>query len=400
MNIYARNVKTYPYFKFFFNLLIIGPILVPYMLFKGLNYAEIMLLQSISAISVILFEVPTGAIADKVSRSLSLVFSGFFAAAGLLLYILFSSFWVFAIAEIIFGIGMTFSSGADAAILYESLVKLERKKDYQKVEANAAFYVFMGHAFGSIVSSFIYTFNHFLPFWISIANIFIAICISFNFKDVDHKKSEHHYVLHVVKSIGVAVKTPRILWTILFATLMGFAFRTSFWLYQPYFNQVGIEVKWFGLIFFYFNIIAALSSKFLIKRFYDTRPRRVLISLALILAFTYIIPAIFVFPWIIALLGLQQVVRGLYSPTLRFYINHQIGNKYRATVISLVSLAASLGFAILSPFIGINLDEFGTIPTYFLMGIITIGGAFLLILLRNYQKYKKKKIKYLRNKEK
>jgi len=150
-----NNVKVYPYFKFFFNLLIIGPILVPFMLFKGLNYAEIMLLQSISAIAVIFFEIPTGAIADKVSRSLSLVFSGFFASCGLLLYIMFNSFWIFALAEIIFGIGITFSSGADAAIVYESLVKLKRKKEYQKVEANAAFYVFMGHAFGSIISSFI-----------------------------------------------------------------------------------------------------------------------------------------------------------------------------------------------------------------------------------------------------
>jgi len=174
---------------------------------------------------------------------------------------------------------------------------------------------------------------------------------------------------------------------------MGFAFRTSFWLYQPYFSKVGVEVKWFGLIFFYFNIVAALSSKYLVKKFYDTRPRKVLISLAIIMVCTYLIPAIFVFPWIIALLGFQQIVRGLYNPTLRFYINHNIGNKYRATVISLVSLAGSLGFAALSPFIGLNLDEFGTIPTYFLVGIITAGGTFFLILLRKYQKYMKNRVR-------
>lgn len=386
-----RNLSIYPYFRFFFNLLIIGPILVPYMLFKGLNYAEIMLLQSISAIAVIVFEVPTGAIADKVSRSFSLLLSGFFAAAGLLMYIIFKSFWLFAIAEILFGIGMTFSSGADAAIVYESLVKLERKKEYQKIEANAVFFVFIGHAVGSIVSSFLYTYNHFLPFWISILNIFIAIIISFGFKDVDQQKSEHRYLLHVVKSIGVAFKTPRILWTVLFATLMGFVFRTSFWLYQPYFSKVGIEVKWFGLIFFYFNITAAVSAKLLMRKFYDTRPRRVLLSLISIMAVTYLLPAIFVFPWMIALLGLQQVVRGLYSPTLRFYINHHIKDQYRATVISLVSLAASLGFAVLSPFVGINLDKFGAIPSYFLMGIVTAGGTVGLVLLRRYQKLKKLK---------
>jgi len=308
---------------------------------------------------------------------------------GLLLYIIFSSFWIFALAEILFGIGITFSSGADSAIVYESLVRLDRKKEYQHIEGNAAFYVFLGHAVGSVVSSFLYTFDHYLPFWISIGNLMIAISISFSFKDTDHQKSEHHYLLHVVKSVGVVFKNPRILWTILFAALMGFAFRTTFWLYQPYFSEVGIAVKWFGLIFFYFNIIAALTTKFLIKKFYDTRPRRILISLLLILAVTYILPAIFIFPWMIALLGLQQIVRGLYSPTIRFYINHHIGDKYRATVISLISLSASLGFAALSPFIGLNLDKYGPISTYFIMGIITAGGTFLLILLRRFQKLRK-----------
>ena len=48
----------------------------------------------------------------------------------------------------------------------------------------------------------------------------------------------------------------------------------------------------------------------------------------------------FVFPAAIAILALQQIVRGLYRPTLNFYINHQIQDEYRATVISLVSLSA------------------------------------------------------------
>ena len=216
-----KNIRIYPYFRFFFSMLIIGPILVPYMLFKGLTYSQILLLQSISAIAVIFFEVPTGAIADKISRQLSLVLSGFFCAGGLLIYILFQSFYIFIMAEILFGIGMTFSSGADSAILYESLVKLEQKKEYQKIEGQAAFNVFIGHAVGSVLSSFLYTKNPYLPFWISIANLIIAIIISFGFVDPYRTKSEHNYLIHVFKSVNVVFKTPRILWTVLFAALMG-----------------------------------------------------------------------------------------------------------------------------------------------------------------------------------
>ncbi len=385
----TKNVKLYPYFRFFFNMLIIGPILIPYMLFKGLNYSQIMLLQSISAIAVIFFEVPTGAIADKISRHLSLVCSGFFCASGLLIYIIFQSFYVFIFAEILFGIGMTFSSGADSAILYESLVKLERKKEYQKIEGQAAFNVFMGHAIGSVISSLTYSYNKFLPFWISIVNLVIAIFLSFGFSDPERKKSEHKYLIHVLKSINVVFKTPRIFWTVMFAALMGFAFRASFWLYQPYFKHVDIDVKLFGFIFLYFNLVAAFSSKYLVRKFYDTRPRKILISLGIIISLSYLLPVLIITPAAILILGLQQIVRGLYSPTLRFYINHHIKDKFRATVISLVSLAASLGFAILAPFIGISLDKLGTIPTYTWVGMFTALGITSLILLRKFQKMKK-----------
>jgi hypothetical protein len=66
-----RNISVYYRFKFSQNMLIIGPVLVPYMLFKGLSYSEMMFLQSISAVAVVLFEVPTGSIADRVSRKFS-----------------------------------------------------------------------------------------------------------------------------------------------------------------------------------------------------------------------------------------------------------------------------------------------------------------------------------------
>ncbi|MCD4819208.1 MAG: MFS transporter [Candidatus Cloacimonetes bacterium] len=386
---YEKNVKLYSPFRVFTNLLIIGPILVPFMIFKGLSYSQIMLLQSISAISVFIFEIPTGTIGDKVSRKISLMLSGIFCIFGLLIYIMFSSFYLFAFAEIIFGIGMTFSSGADSAILYESLVKLKRKKEYQKVEGNAAFYLFIGQAIGSLISGFLYKHNPFFPFYISIINLIIAVIVASLFKETERKKSEHKYIIHVFKSINITFKTPRILWTVLFAALMGFAFRTSFWLYQPYFSLVNIDVQWFGVIFFFFNIVAALSSKILLKKFYDTRPRKVLISLTFLLAATFLLPIIFVFPAAIVILALQQIVRGLYRPTLNFYINHQIKDEYRATVISLVSLSASLSFAILSPFVGINLDKHGTVNTYFWMGVISLGGIIMLVLLRKYQKLRK-----------
>ncbi|HPM03527.1 MAG TPA: MFS transporter, partial [Candidatus Cloacimonadota bacterium] len=105
---YLKNIRLYPHYRLWVNMMIIGPVLIPFMLFKGLNYTQILLLQSISAVAVFLFEIPTGAIADKLSRKSSLMMGSLCMALGLVIYILFRSFYFFALAEIIFGLGITF----------------------------------------------------------------------------------------------------------------------------------------------------------------------------------------------------------------------------------------------------------------------------------------------------
>ena len=52
-------------------------------------------------------------------------------------FILFSSFHIFALAEILFGLGLTFSRGADSARLYERLKKLNRQSAYAQVEVES-----------------------------------------------------------------------------------------------------------------------------------------------------------------------------------------------------------------------------------------------------------------------
>ena len=388
---YLKNIRLYPHYRLWVNMMIIGPVLIPFMLFKGLNYTQILLLQSISAVAVFLFEIPTGAIADKLSRKSSLMMGSLCMALGLVIYILFRSFYFFALAEIIFGLGITFTSGADSAILYESLDRLNRKAEYQHKEGHAGSLVFIGQGLGSIVSSMLYKYSVYSPFWISVAFIMFSILLAFSFHEPDRQKSEHPYSKHVWRSIKIAITTPRLLWLILYSMLIGFALRVSFWMYQPYFVLTQIDIFWYGLIFFFFNMVAAFSSKVIGARFYEKRPRHILLMLASLMCISFILPAIFRYPFMIVILALQQIVRGMNSTTTRFYINHQVNDQERATIISVVSLAGSLGFAILSPLVGLSLDKNGTVFTYLSVGFLCITSTLCLSLFRKYQKSMKKK---------
>jgi hypothetical protein len=304
----------------------------------------------------------------------------------LTIYILTQSFYAFAFAEALFGLGLTFGSGADSALLYESLDRLNRKDDYTRIDGKTASYIFAGQGVGAIVSSLLYTLDPNLPFWISVGSAAIAVGFALRFFEPKREKSAHHYHIHVRNSLDIAIKTPRILWTVCLACLMGFAARVGFWLYEPYFTHVHIDVIWFGSIFFFFNMIAALSAKYLVNRKYGHR--KTLIFMGGLMAMSYIVPALLITPWAIAIIGLQQIVRGIYRPTLNSYINRQIHDDYRATVISIVSLSASLSFACFSPLLGMSLDYQGAIPTYAIIGIVTFTGIVALIFFRHIQRQK------------
>jgi len=96
-----RNINNYYLYTMFSNLIIIGPVIMIYLLSKGLTFTEVMIINSISSISVVIFEVPTGAVSDKIGRKLSMIIGPLLWAISLSVYIMGRSFYVFAMAEII-----------------------------------------------------------------------------------------------------------------------------------------------------------------------------------------------------------------------------------------------------------------------------------------------------------
>ena len=392
MNLIERNLKIYKYFKFCQNMLILGPIMVPFMLYKGMDYSEIFLLQSISAISVFFFEVPTGVIADKISRKFSLTISNIFLISGLLLYIYGINFFCFVFAEILFGLGLTLRSGVDSAILYESLIILNRKNDYQKIEMKTFSNIYIGQAVGSICSSFFYTLSPKIPFYVSLIFVSFAGFVSLYFVDEGKKEiNNNSYFSHLKEGFKLSLKNPRLRWALYASTIIVFCIRISFWLYEAYFKGIRLYIALYGTVFFGLNVLCAVSARIFIKRIENKRQRKIILFMGIILGLSFLFPIIFFNSIGLIFIALGQIVRGLYNPVMNFYINNQISNKHRATVISIVSLSGNISFAIISPFIGNGLDKYEVKLMYFIVGMIVLAGTIILFKIRSIQKLRIKK---------
>ncbi|HEX8864899.1 MAG TPA: MFS transporter, partial [Lentzea sp.] len=84
---------------------------------SGLSDASISVLLAIWSTTAVVFEVPSGAIADRFSRRSSLVAAGVLQAAGYASWVVFPSFWGFAAGFVLWGLGGTLTSGAFEALL-------------------------------------------------------------------------------------------------------------------------------------------------------------------------------------------------------------------------------------------------------------------------------------------
>lgn len=372
---YSKNVKTYYMYSTFAELLILGPILVLFLIAKGLSFTEIMLLQSISAVAVVLFEVPTGAVADKIGRKESLLLGAFLWAVSLGIYVMGTSFPMFMLAEVIFSLGATFKSGADNALIYDSLKIMGREKEFQSIEGKARSFALYAQAVGSIIAGFVYEVNTNLPFIISVFFMLLTIIIALRFKEppIEGKVGKYgiNYLEQIKESGKFIISHEKIKAIIIFTMMFFIFYRTAFFYYQPYMESVKIPVRYFGVLFFIFNITAAFASKRSHWIMEKTKPKTLTFMAILMIISFVLMGTVKVWFGVFAIL-FQQIARGIYRPVTTKYLNKHIPSDKRATVLSFQSLACNLSVAIAFPLMGILKDRENIFTTHKVLGIAMI----------------------------
>ena len=130
------NIRLYPWFKFCSSLLFWQAIWFLYFQ-ETLSAAEAIMLAATYDIATTLLEVPLGYLSDRVGRRLTLILASISASAGCLLLVTGDSFTAFALAQVLLGAGSAFASGTDSALLYESLDRAGRGSEIQDHELRA-----------------------------------------------------------------------------------------------------------------------------------------------------------------------------------------------------------------------------------------------------------------------
>ncbi len=132
MRHYARNPLWLLRFAPFRGLSVSAAYLVPFFLERGLSLTEIFLLQSIFSVAVVLWELPSGYIADKLGRARTIQVSGPIAVVAMIAYGFSGEFWQMAACELLLAVANGLLSGADQALLYDSLKAEGKESEYER----------------------------------------------------------------------------------------------------------------------------------------------------------------------------------------------------------------------------------------------------------------------------
>src|SRR5262245_27004899 len=100
---------------------------------RGLSMTEITFLEVPLFLLIVFAEVPTGAIADRYGRRISLMLSSAILALSMYVYGVAESYALILVSNLTWGLAFTFRSGADTALLYDSLAALGREDDFQRI---------------------------------------------------------------------------------------------------------------------------------------------------------------------------------------------------------------------------------------------------------------------------
>ncbi|WP_262379956.1 MFS transporter [Nonomuraea sp. PA05] len=129
-------ISLYVY-AFLSEFILIYPVYALLFTDTGISVAEVSSLFVIWSVTGMVLEVPSGALADAVSRRLLLFLGPLLSGAGFALWVSFPSFWVFAAGFVLWGAGEALVSGAYEALAYEELERRGRSGRYAHVMGRA-----------------------------------------------------------------------------------------------------------------------------------------------------------------------------------------------------------------------------------------------------------------------
>lgn len=366
INLYGIKIAKW------FNLVM--PVVVLFYQDNGLTMQQIFWLKSIYSVAMVAMEIPSGYMADVWGRKKSLILGAFLGAGGMALYSFSQGFWAFALAEVVLGIGYSFISGSDSALLYDTMKAANREQEYMKQEGWITSAGNFAEGIAGVFGGLLATISLRLPFYVQFGIASIAIPASLLLVEpVFHTETVKKTFKSTLQTVRETFTHPELRASLLISSFAGTASLTFAWFVQPYFKEANLPVSLFGLMWTLLNLSVGISSVFSYKIERKVGQRNALLIIIFGFGLGFYLAA-----WEVSLIGIGllfffYLVRGIAHPILKDYINRYTKSEVRATILSLRNFVIRINFAIIGPALGYLTDKFSLS-----LALIATGTGFMI----------------------
>lgn len=380
---FSKNIPRLYLIKIskWFNMVM--PIFVLFYLDNGMGMHEIFILKAIYSVAIVVMEIPSGWMADVWGRKKTLILGSILGSAGFLMYSFSFGFFAFALAEIVLGIGHSFVSGADSALLYDSLKADKRTEKYTREEGRITSAGNFAEAIAGIISSLMLMAAMSLrtPFYFQFAVATIAIPAAFTLVEPKIQSTEHvHSIKKLMQNIrDVFISNQNLRIAILLSAVTGTATLTFAWLVQPFFKAINLPDEMFGIFWTALNLTVGVSSIFAHRVEIFLGKKHSLLLIVLLLSAGYFLSGIAISYLGLAFLFLFYVIRGIATPVLKNYLNQHTESDVRATMLSVRNFIIRITFAVIGPLLGWITDHISLKYAFLLAGGIYFISALIIV---------------------
>ena len=340
----------------------------------GLSLADIFVLQAVFGLSVVLIELPSGYVADRVGYRRSLLVGAALWCAGWLIYTAATSFAGVMVAEVVLGGGSAFISGADRALLWVSLEAEGRQSQYTRWDGRVRAAAQVGEAGSAAIGGWLYSLAPRLPFWLQVPVSLLAAGIMGALREVPRRDSPSAHRSHLARALHVVRFTlwqhRRLQAAMALSVALGLSTFVVVWLIQPAAQARGVHPAWFGPLWAGAHAWLALVSLASARVVGALGLRPTLLGCCLLVPLGYVGLAASTSAWGLAFYLCFMTIRGLQAPILTRIMQEHAPGEDRASVLSLAALLFRLAFVVVGPPVGLLVDRAGMTAALAVLAVV------------------------------
>lgn len=369
--------------------LIVTVNLVYHVTVVGMNPLQLVLVGSVLELSIFIFEIPTGVVADAYSRRRSIIIGYALIGLGFIIEGAIPRFETVLLAQVIWGIGFTFTSGAKEAWISEEIGPEKAGKAFLRGVQVGQAAALLGMA-GSVALAMIQI-N--VPIIVGGGLFFLLVAfLMLTMPESDFKKASRDSLKLWASTKETffqgfkLIRAQRIL--VLIFTIVGiYSMTTESFdrLWTKHVLDIGLPdlggwdpIIWFGLINAVSMILGIIVTE-VVKRRVDTHTHETVAKALFVI--TGLVALGFVlfgmttsFWWAILAFWLPMSLRGNIEPLVQAWVNQSTKPEVRATVFSMMSQSFAIGQVVGGPILG-------QIGNVFSVSIAIIISGIMMILM-------------------